>query len=256
MKKKITSETLKNLLLRKHSKDICIPECKTGSTWSGRTFQQLDMWVMKPSWTQVKYWGYEIKVSRSDFLRDDKWRGYLPFCTDFSFVAPPGIISPDELPEEVGLLLSSKNGTRLYTKKKSPTRDVQIPDSILRYIIMWRSEKNGGSSKRNKKYWESWLKDKEYNKDLGYQVSQKIRERVIKVQIENEHLQREIDALKEVRETINQLGFNKDCRFEWSFVKRINSKLKEIESGVPHNLPLYIKRTINDLQNVHDVLTQ
>lgn len=48
--------------------------------------------------------GYEIKVSRSDFVSDKKWKEYLKFCTHFYFVAPEGIIKPSELPKEIGLI--------------------------------------------------------------------------------------------------------------------------------------------------------
>jgi hypothetical protein len=48
--------------------------------------------------------GYEIKISRADFLSDKKWQEYLKFCTWFSFVAPIGLIEKDELPEKIGLV--------------------------------------------------------------------------------------------------------------------------------------------------------
>ncbi|KKN71721.1 hypothetical protein LCGC14_0417870 [marine sediment metagenome] len=48
--------------------------------------------------------GYEIKVTRSDFLQDKKWQNYLKFCTWFSFVAPKGVIKLDELPDNIGLV--------------------------------------------------------------------------------------------------------------------------------------------------------
>lgn len=53
--------------------------------------------------------GYEIKVSRADFLADKKWREYLKYCSKFYFVAPQGIIRPDELPPEIGLIEISVN---------------------------------------------------------------------------------------------------------------------------------------------------
>lgn len=48
--------------------------------------------------------GYEIKVSRADFLADKKWQEYLKYCSKFYFVAPTGIIKPNELPPEIGLI--------------------------------------------------------------------------------------------------------------------------------------------------------
>lgn len=48
--------------------------------------------------------GYEIKVTRADFLGDKKWQEYLKYCRKFYFIAPTGIIKPSELPPEIGLI--------------------------------------------------------------------------------------------------------------------------------------------------------
>ena len=48
--------------------------------------------------------GYEIKVSREDYLSDKKWQKYLPYCSWFYFIAPEGIIKKEELPEGIGLI--------------------------------------------------------------------------------------------------------------------------------------------------------
>jgi hypothetical protein len=47
---------------------------------------------------------YEVKGSRTDFLRDAKWERYLPFCTHFAFVAPAGAIAKWELERGIGLI--------------------------------------------------------------------------------------------------------------------------------------------------------
>jgi len=58
--------------------------------------------------------GYEIKVSREDFLQDKKWESYLKFCTWFYFVAPVGIIKPEELPDGIGLIEIEVNEREPY----------------------------------------------------------------------------------------------------------------------------------------------
>lgn len=55
----------------------------------------------------LKNWcvnGYEIKSSRSDFNRDEKWSRYLPYLNFFYFATIGSIIKPEELPEDIGLL--------------------------------------------------------------------------------------------------------------------------------------------------------
>lgn len=47
----------------------------------------------------------EIKSSRSDFTSDSKWTRYLPYCTQFAFLAPDDCIKPSELPAGVGMFV-------------------------------------------------------------------------------------------------------------------------------------------------------
>jgi len=47
---------------------------------------------------------YEVKSSRADWLADRKWERYLPFCTQFAFVAPAGAIARWELDRDIGLI--------------------------------------------------------------------------------------------------------------------------------------------------------
>lgn len=40
---------------------------------------------------------FEFKVTRQDFLRDEKWKYYLPYCHTFTFVTPPNLITIEDL---------------------------------------------------------------------------------------------------------------------------------------------------------------
>lgn len=159
-----TAGEVLRLLKDRHAKDYGLAECKIGSTWSG-SGMRMDYWAMAKSWAKWKTWGYEIKVSRQDFLRDDKWREYLPYCHEFYFVAPPGVIEPNELPAEAGLLVTSRNVTRLYQKKKPGAVRDDIDKAILIYALMWRS---GGETREERAAsWAEWLAQKKTYKDLG-----------------------------------------------------------------------------------------
>jgi hypothetical protein len=47
---------------------------------------------------------YEVKSSRTDYLADSKWERYLPYCTQFAFIAPAGAIQKWELDRDIGLI--------------------------------------------------------------------------------------------------------------------------------------------------------
>lgn len=259
--KRITTQTLLDLLLARHSKDLAIPECKSGPTHYASTFQKIDLWVMKKSWASPQTYGYEIKVSRNDFLRDDKWQNYLEFCSDLYFVAPPGVIEKEEVPADAGLLVSSNNGTRLYTKKKAPHRNVEIPDSIYRYVLMWRTQvvRESLLKQDKKEYWKNWLKEKDEKKQLGYMVSGKIRrlvdERIEKVESENRWILAENKKFDKAREILSKLGILDVRQVEYNTERLLKEAIALASTGIPEGLVRYLGDAVSKIEGAHKILT-
>ena len=135
----MTAREIIDRLAEKHRADVFITECKYAeSAINGR---RMDAWAMKKSWARLTTYGYEVKVTRSDFKRDTKWKQYLPYCHYFSFVCPKGLIEPHEIPYGIGLLYVNENGvyTRTPARCRHETKDADV-FMVLRYITMWRSE--------------------------------------------------------------------------------------------------------------------
>lgn len=269
MKNNITANDILKLLLKKHKDDICVPECKHGQSWSDEKIKRFDMWAMKKSYTNPITWIYEIKVSRQDFLQDQKWQTYLPFCTDFYFVAPAGIIDVKEVPEQAGLLLLSKNGTRLFCKKKAPYRHVEIPASVYKYILMSRTKivdstyytntDNGGKDKQI--YWQQWLDDKNEKQNLGYNVSRKIRQlydkNVKRVKMNQDQLENRIENLEDAKRILKELGFEKPDNIGWDREYKIRQRITEINEGFPENsVTKHLKLAIKNLQNTIEIIKE
>ncbi len=133
----ITYGVIMDLLETRHSKDFFVTECKDGQSW-GRAHHRLDAWAMRRSYSQWMLSGYEIKMRRPDFLNDEKYVNYLPTCNALWFIAPPGVIDPKELPDEVGLLVPASTGSKLMTKKKAPIRTIEPPVALYEYLLMSR----------------------------------------------------------------------------------------------------------------------
>lgn len=135
----LTAADLVELLAQRHDKDVFVAECKTGSTWDG--CRRLDAWVLQKTWTPWTIWGYEVKVSRSDFEQDQKWLEYLPYCHRFSFVCPGGLIRATDLPPGVGLVWASANGAKLFTKVQAARRqpDHEKLTELMSYVLMSRA---------------------------------------------------------------------------------------------------------------------
>lgn len=212
---KIVSNQILALLQSKHSNDVFIPECKTGPTQVG-SHQRFDAWVMPRSWVNHTTIGYEIKVSRQDFLGDDKWRGYLKYCHEFYFVCPPGIIQPQELDDGIGLLVCSANATRLYRKRKARRRDITISSGIWIYILMARVvvRREYVQETNQFSFWKSWLQRKKDYKNIGYLVSKRlqnlIKKDIYEIDQENKRLKNSIENLEIIKQfcIANKINYN------------------------------------------------
>lgn len=135
----ISADQILELLQKKHQDDVFIPECKNGETWGARDLLKLDAWVLKRSYSPLTAIGYEIKTSRQDFEKDQKWAKYVDLCHEFYFVCPGGLIRATDLPSRIGIIWTSKD--RLYTKRKAErvAPDEEKLNHLLIYALMARS---------------------------------------------------------------------------------------------------------------------
>lgn len=232
---RITEAIITDLLETKHSQDVFVPQCKDGAThYRVDPRHVLDVWTMARSWANPYCYGYEIKISRADFLGDAKWQGYLNLCNFFSFVCPPKVIGVEELPDYVGLYWTSTTGTRLYTKRAPAFRDVVIPESLFRYVLMARTRvRNEYQSVDEAEKWRLWLAEKDEEKKIGWNVSCKIRQlvekRIDKVESENKRLRRVHSGYDEVRKICE--GLNIDPSFLYNLRRQVEGAVKDAGEG-------------------------
>jgi hypothetical protein len=95
---------------------ICIPEF----TWKDLRIDALVV-DLRTRWAR----GFEIKMNRGDFLRDEKWECYTQFCSSLSIVCPEGLIQKAEVASPFGLLWVTRGpwGTGIGLKwVKKPKR--------------------------------------------------------------------------------------------------------------------------------------
>lgn len=207
------SEDVCRALAHRHESDVFVDQCKTGATQRSRPgeLQVMDAWAMAKSWAHPCVTCYEIKVTRSDFLGDKKWRGYLPYCNQMFFATPWKLVTPEELPgEECGLIWVTETGGRCVVKRPAKYREVEIPEDVWRYILMWRARITGDSqySKVDKVQMIKDLlaKDAEL-KELGYMFARHVAKKAEKVEWENDRLKAENKLLAGVRDLLAELGF-------------------------------------------------
>lgn len=130
----MTSWDVKQALAKRHAKDMFFTEAKNGPTQTVQSHCKIDALAINISWTRFSIIGYEIKISRSDFLRDEKWRAYLPMCHQLYFVVTPGVCELSEVPDVCGLVTTTAKGG-LRAVRKAPWRDIPEPTDMYKYLM-------------------------------------------------------------------------------------------------------------------------
>ena len=134
----IAAPRVLELLRARHTRDLFWSEVKDGPTWNGAPMR-LDALAIAKSWSPVRLMGYEIKVSRGDWLGDRKWEQYRTLVHNMTIVAAPGVAQPEEIPEGVGLLEVASTGNSLRWVRKSVYREIELPGPLLLYLLMSRT---------------------------------------------------------------------------------------------------------------------
>lgn len=110
--------------------NVLFPELRLGSGYSDIAQRRIDLFMIsaeKGNYTTA----FEIKVSRGDFLKDIKdslkQRGARLYATNFFYVAPEGLIKPEEVPVWAGLMEYSFEDQRFRTKVPAPLSSRNTP---------------------------------------------------------------------------------------------------------------------------------
>lgn len=118
--------------------------------------QRIDFWAIN-CYLSKKFEkiAFEIKVSRSDFLNEiknpEKRQQALLFSNRFYFAAPKGLIRPEEIPPECGLVEFEAGSTRCRWTKEAPWRDVSEPSWSFLASLARRVSKCEKEAKTNVK---------------------------------------------------------------------------------------------------------
>lgn len=200
---------ISQLLALRHADDVFVTECKVGPSHSGGV-PRLDAWAMRCSWTRPCMFGYEIKVSRSDFLGDNKWHTYLPWCNQLFFVTPWALVQPAEVPGNCGLLWATRSLSRLVQKKKAAHRKIEEPNDLYRYVLM---RFLGGPHRESElARWKRIVAKGQEAKEVGWAASVLIAKRadcdIAAIQNENTRLTSENEKLQKAKAILESLGIN------------------------------------------------
>lgn len=243
-KPKITAEHILDLLRKRHAEDVFVPECKNGPTHypGDQGLLILDAWVMRKSWAHRGSIGYEIKVTRSDFERDQKWLAYVSYCHAFCFVCPGGLIRATDLPPGIGLLWASQNGERLHVKVKPKWHDPD-PEKLLQimtYVLMARTKIDAEGTEPvgldRLKEMRKWVEEADARDELAHFVGEHVRKRLSEADERCSAIEHKEKCIEEFRKQLAALGLRWDTSTngwheEWRVRGEINKLNCEIDPG-------------------------
>jgi hypothetical protein len=252
---KVRADLIIRALAKRHdaAKDLFITEVKNGPTIYGE-HRRMDAIAIKRSWAHPCITGYEVKVSRKDFERDDKWPGYRDMCHRLFFACPAGLVRPEELPGDVGLIWFNQEKRTIYTKRAAAFRDIEIPGQMLYYLLINRTDSDRHpffNSRRE--FMEAWVEDREERKKLGFYVSNKMSKEIDDLKRQIWELNREVEKGKEavavlerVRVLVRQLGlYTGYAGYGW-----INELEQVIKAGIHPGLAQSVEAIDRELQRM------
>lgn len=250
MKEKVTSTDIKLALAEKHYKDFFLTEVKNGPTQivTAGSLKILDGLAIRKSWTSPCFTGYEVKISRGDFLRDAKFYTYEELCNCLYIVCPKGMIDRTELPESVGLMYYDPEKKTLTTRKKAIFRKIEYSPDLLLYIIFSRlsSDRYPFFSDKHE-YFKAYLDGKYDNRVLAHEVKTKLVADNVRLEQELEHLrgfEKQYEVYKAIMDVLHNhsiWGYRaKDIAEELD--KALSSKCPDDISGIRRSAEYMVER--------------
>lgn len=255
---KVTSTEIKKALSEYNYKDYFITECKTCSTYfpDPQGMLKFDGLAIRKSYTNPCITGYEIKVSRGDFLQDAKWHLYLQYCNEFYFVVPAGLISKAEVPDNVGLIYYYPETNILRKKKKALWRNIEEPVGVYKYIIFSRLEQDRLPFYESRaEYARDYLQDKSEKRKLGKVFGSKLANDLIEAQVRLavlENTENKIKLLEQLKETMKKHDVGRYC---WCDDKLVEELDKALQSHYPEDLDI-VRRSLQNAMDRLDIIEE
>lgn len=194
---------------------------------------------IRKSWTRPCIRIYEIKVNRSDFLRDGKYHLYKQYCHERYFACPKGLIKKEELPDEIGLLYYNPETQTLRQVKKGLYRKIEIDADMLMYIIMNHldSDRLPFFESSCQEYAKAYLENRAYKSNIGFMLGSKMAKDMAELYRlqEKESSQKAVEALAEITEILRVL--QKHGIYHW----RTEGLAGKIDAALSENCPPEIK---------------
>lgn len=252
---RVSSYKIKLALKEMHEKrpSYFITECKTCSTYfpDPQGLLIFDGLAVTKSYANPCITGYEIKISRQDFLQDNKWHLYLQYCNEFYFVVLNGLVKKGEIPDNTGLIYYNPETRRLRTIKKALYRKIEEPVGVYKYIIFSRLDEDRTPFYESRaEFAKEYLADKSRKHRLGKEFGGRLANDLIEAQERLSALEKTEGKLKLLDQLKGVLKKHDVGKYCW----KDEELVKELDQALYIHYPQELKNIKTNLMRAMDYL--
>lgn len=227
----------------------------------GGRWGRADVVAVKPSYANKDCRIYEVKNNRSTFSNDIKYEKYLDVCHRMYIACPKGLISKDELPPQIGLIVRGENGWYVVkAAKRNNPKDFNI-DFVLSLLYRGYEETREQRILRDRIIAEDNISLKKQAYHIGYEIGKRLdkdRETQVEEWVEKcadifkKHLDIEIggwgsrDGLPSLYELEDLLSAVSGTLKEVDNIKKIGEYLRNLD--YPEESEKYFRNSLKTLR--------
>lgn len=182
--------------------------------------------------------GFEVKVSRGDFLRDAKYLCYKNYVDDLTLVCPARMIDRSEVPEPVGLMYYDPSKRTLrYRRKPDPSHGDtrQVEHRLLKKLAASERPDRYGHYETAAEY----VAQREAMKGIGRALGTKMALRLQQLEqlqepTEARRIQAQSKAVERVCDILSRHGYQIS---RWTRTEDLETRLKELDEALSSVVP-------------------
>lgn len=207
--------------------------------------------VRQRQYLRKQFRGYEIKVSRSDFLADvgsQKWRKYLAVCHQVYFAAPAGMLRKEEIPHGAGLIVLGDKGWQVVKSAPIHAPENLDADAVLSILFSTTRQEQTRRDKLAILAAQGRLTMTEVAKDIGLEIGRRLAGVSPKTEKNAERIMREVDSLfGSDKDAIAALRFAAVLAPERNLLERVGDFLSGLSRGYHREDPGKLGKSVDFL---------
>lgn len=134
-----------------------------------------DVYTLDPTYMRIAARAFEVKVTRSDFLRDvqaGKALGYRCYAGSLVFATPKGLVKKDEVPAGCGLIERGAENWRWARKPVLQSLDDLPFECWMKLLIDGIGREQGSVRRPESRSYHQWMHDKRVRERLGAELGE------------------------------------------------------------------------------------